>query len=215
MEKEKYIKHLLALMEDGDLDIAVKEAKDVVVKQGIDEINYLQNCLTPVMDELGNRFSRMEIFLPELLVAAEIADGIRKELTKSLELQVSSNKGKIVIGTVSGDNHDIGKNIVSTLLSVNGYEIVDLGTDVDPMSFINTVKSEKADVLAMSSLLSTSMPFMVETIELLDALGLHEKVKVVVGGGPVSNAWALEVGADGYGHDAKEAVMICDQLIAK
>ncbi len=127
------------------------------------------------MNELGDRFARMEIFLPELMIAAEAADAIREELIKSVEVKSDANNGTVVIGTIAGDNHDIGKKMVATLLSVNGYNVIDLGTDVDPMQFIDTAKNENADMIAMSSLLSTSMPFIRETIEyLVDEYALME-----------------------------------------
>ncbi len=211
---EQFIKELLVAVEEGDIEGAVKSALDAVEKSNVDPLDYFENCLAPAMNELGDQFSRMEIFLPDLMVAGEIADAIREELVKKLDSVQDSNKGKIVIGTISGDNHDIGKKMVATMLGVNGYEIIDLGTDVDPMDFINTAKKEKADIIAMSSLLSTSMPFISETIEYLVAMGLKDSVKVVVGGGPISADWAQEVGADGYGHDAKQAVDMVNALLS-
>lgn len=205
---------LLEHVETGDIDAAVVEARRAVDVDQVDPIEYFQSCLAPVMNELGDRFARMEIFLPELMIAAEAADAIREELIKSVEVKSDANNGTVVIGTIAGDNHDIGKKMVATLLSVNGFNIIDLGTDVDPMQFIETAKKENADMIAVSSLLSTSMPFIRETIEYLVAMGLRDQVKVVVGGGPVSQEWALEVGADGYGRDAKEAVDLCSSLMA-
>lgn len=211
---EQFIKELLVAVEEGDIEGAVKSALNAVEKNKVDPLDYFENCLAPAMNELGDQFSRMEIFLPDLMVAGEIADAVREELVKKLDSGQDSNKGKIVIGTISGDNHDIGKKMVATMLGVNGYEIIDLGTDVDPMDFINTARKEKADIIAMSSLLSTSMPFISETIEYLVAMGLKDSVKVVVGGGPISAEWAQEVGADGYGHDAKQAVDMVDALLS-
>jgi methylmalonyl-CoA mutase cobalamin-binding domain/chain len=211
---EQFIKELLVAVEEGDIEGAVKSALNAVEKNKVDPLDYFENCLAPAMNELGDQFSRMEIFLPDLMVAGEIADAVREELVKKLDSGQDSNKGKIVIGTISGDNHDIGKKMVATMLGVNGYEIIDLGTDVDPMDFINTARKEKADIIAMSSLLSTSMPFISETIEYLGAMGLKDSVKVVVGGGPISAEWAQEVGADGYGHDAKQAVDMVDALLS-
>jgi 5-methyltetrahydrofolate--homocysteine methyltransferase len=211
-QMELLIKELLAAVESGDTQESVRVAEKAV-KSGTDPIDYFQNCLAPVMNELGDRFARMEIFLPELMIASEAADAIREELIKFVDVKSDANNGTIVVGTIAGDNHDIGKKMVATLLSVNGYQIIDLGTDVDPMNFINTAKKENADMIAVSSLLSTSMPFMAEMIEYLVAMGLRDQVKVIVGGGPVNQEWALEVGADGYGHDAKEAVELCNRLL--
>lgn len=209
---EQLIKDLLAAVETGDTEESVRVAQKAV-EAGTDPIDYFQGCLAPAMNELGDRFARMEIFLPELMIAAEAADAIREELIKNVEVKSDANNGTIIVGTIAGDNHDIGKKMVATLLSVNGYEIIDLGTDVDPMNFINTAKKENADMIAVSSLLSTSMPFISEMIEYLVAMGLRDQVKVIVGGGPVNLEWAMEVGADGYGHDAKEAVDLCNRLL--
>lgn len=211
---EKLIEKLLAAVEEGDIEGAVSSAKDATENGNVDPLDYFENCLAPAMNQLGDQFSRMEIFLPDLMVAGEIADAIREELVKKLGTGQDSTKGKIVIGTILGDYHDIGKKMVATMLGVNGYEIIDLGNNVDPMDFINTAKKEKADIIATSSLLSTSMPFISEMIEYLNAMGLKDSVKVIVGGGPISEDWAKEVGADGYGHDAKQAVDLVDALMS-
>lgn len=213
VQMDKLFDNLLNLVQEADIDGAIDEAKRAVA-EGADSIEYLQDVLAPVMNNLGDQFSRMEIFLPDLMMAAEAADGIRIELMKNIAVSADANKGKVVIGTISGDNHDIGKKMVATLLGVNGYEILDLGTDVDPMAFINAVKRDKVDVVAMSSLLSTGMPYVSETIEMLVALGLRDQCRVIVGGGPVNQAWAEEIGADGYAHDAKQAVDMLDKLLA-
>ncbi len=211
---DKLFDNLMSFVQEGEIEASITEAKRAVEEDGIDAVEYLQSVLAPVMNNLGDQFSRMEIFLPDLMVAAEAADGIRDELMQYIEVASDAQKGKVVIGTISGDNHDIGKKMVATLLGVNGYEILDLGTDVDPMAFVNAVKRDKVDVVAMSSLLSTSMPFVSETIQYLVAMGLRDQVKVVVGGGPVNPEWAEEIGADGYGHDAKQAVDLLDRLLA-
>lgn len=213
VQMDKLFDNLLNLVQEADIDGAIDEAKRAVA-EGADSIEYLQDVLAPVMNNLGDQFSRMEIFLPDLMMAAEAADGIRIELMKNIAVASDANKGKVVIGTISGDNHDIGKKMVATLLGVNGYEILDLGTDVDPMAFINAVKRDKVNVVAMSSLLSTGMPYVSETIEMLVALGLRDQCKVIVGGGPVNQAWADDIGADGYAHDAKQAVDMLDKLLA-
>jgi 5-methyltetrahydrofolate--homocysteine methyltransferase len=213
VQMDKLFDNLLNLVQEADIEGAIDEAKRAVA-EGADSIEYLQDVLAPVMNNLGDQFSRMEIFLPDLMMAAEAADGIRIELMKNITVASDANKGKVVIGTISGDNHDIGKKMVATLLGVNGYEILDLGTDVDPMAFINAVKRDKVNVVAMSSLLSTGMPYVSETIEMLAALGLRDQCKVIVGGGPVNQAWAEEIGADGYAHDAKQAVDMLDKLLA-
>ena len=121
----------------------------------------------------------------------------------------------MAIGTVQGDVHDIGKNIVATLLEVNGYEVIDLGNDVAPYAFIETAKRENVDIIALSSLLTTSMPYMVDVLKTMEGLGIRDQYKVIVGGGPVSAEWAESIGADGYSNDANEAVELCRKIMAE
>ena len=125
----------------------------------------------------------------------------------------AESKGKVIIGTIQGDVHDIGKNIVATLLEVNGYEVIDMGNDVSPYNFIETARRKDVDIIALSSLLTTSMPYMADTLKLLNGLGIRDKFKVIVGGGPVSSEWALKIGADGYSNDANEAVKLCEKIM--
>lgn len=211
---EDIIVKLEQLIEEGDLEGAVEEAK-LCLSRGVEPVDFFQNSLVPVMDRIGNKFARMQIFLPDLIFAADVAKAIKDELQQIIEntAEVAPKIGKIIIGSVYGDVHDIGKNMVSTLLEVNGFEVIDLGTSVEVMDFINSAQRENADIIAMSSLLTTSMPYMAEVVRTLEGLGLRKKYKVVVGGGPVSEEYALSIGADAYGNDAREAIEVCRMLV--
>ena len=165
------------------------------------------------MNIVGEKFEKGEYFLSELIVAGEIG----KEITKLLDPYLKAEKaelkklGKVVIGTVRGDLHDIGKNIVAMMLEAAGFEVIDLGADVPPEKFIEAVKQHSANIVAMSALLTVTMPEMKTVIEELKKAGLRDKVKVIVGGAPVTEEYAKNIGADGYGETAVEGVRICKQ----
>lgn len=212
---ESYISQLTPMLEDGDEAGAIALVKKAIA-DGLGAVIFLQDVLVPAMDELGERFARMEVFLPDLICAADVAKAIKDELSAELKSKSAGaeKKGKIVIGTVKGDVHDIGKSMVATILEVYGFEIIDLGNDVAVFDFINAADREQADIIALSSLLTTSMPYMEEVIESLVALGKRDKYKVIVGGGPISQEYADRIGADGYSHDAIAATNLCERLLA-
>ena len=212
---DQFYQELLDCMMDGDDETGVEITK-AAIEAGTDPLDIVQKCLVPILDDIGEQFARLELFLPDLVMAADVAKAVKDEIREHLLNTAggSENAGKVVIGTVQGDVHDIGKNIVATLLEVNGFEVFDLGNDVKPFDFIETAKKEKADIIAMSSLLTTSMPYMVDTLKNLNGLGVRDQFKVIVGGGPVSADWAKEIGADGYSNDANEAVELCKKLMA-
>ena len=212
---DQFYQELLDCMMDGDDETGV-EITRAAIEGGMDPLDIVQKCLVPILDDIGEQFSRLELFLPDLVMAADVAKAVKDEIREHLLSNSDSNEsaGKVVIGTVQGDVHDIGKNIVATLLEVNGFEVFDLGNDVKPFDFIETAKKEKADIIALSSLLTTSMPYMVDVLKNLNGLGIRDQFKVIVGGGPVSAEWAKEIGADGYSTDANEAVELCKNIIA-
>ena len=212
---DQFYKELLDCMMDGDDETGVEITK-AAIENGTDPLDIVQKCLVPILDDIGEQFSRLELFLPDLVMAADVAKAVKDEIREHLlnNSGEAAAAAKVVIGTVQGDVHDIGKNIVATLLEVNGFEVFDLGNDVKPFDFIETAKKEKADIIAMSSLLTTSMPYMVDTLKNLNGLGVRDQFKVIVGGGPVSADWAQEIGADGYSNDANEAVELCKNIIA-
>ena len=170
----------------------------------------------PLLYEVGKQFERLEIFLPELIKAAKVVKAMQREvLEPAIREQHGSDieAGTVVIGTCQGDIHDIGKNMVSLMLQVNGFKVVDLGVDVSAQQFIEAARNHDASIIGMSSLLTTSMPYMADVIKQLEGLGLRDRFKVIVGGAPVTEAYAQRIGADAYGADAVDAVRKCRQLL--
>ncbi len=215
-EGEAILRGLAESVIDGDEDRAREFAKKAV-DAGIDPLTAIKEGLMNGMKVVGDRFARLEIFLPEVLLAAD-AMKAALEILEPLIVKEEREKltlGKVVIGTVQGDIHDIGKNIVAMLLKANGFEVYDLGRDVPIDEFINKAEEVGADIIAISTLLSTSMPYMEDVIRLLKDRGLREKYKVMVGGGPVTREFAEEIGADGYGDNAEEAVEVAKRLLGR
>lgn len=173
----------------------------------------LNDGLIAVMNIVGQKFKSCEIFVPEVLKAARAMKGgieLIRPLFEKLEVE---SLGKVVIGTVKGDLHDIGKNLVAMMLEGAGFDVIDLGVDVPPEKFVENAKANKVKFCMMSALLTTTMPFMKETIESLKKEGLGGKVKVIVGGAPVTEKFAKDIGADGYGSNAAEAVDVVKKLL--
>lgn len=178
----------------------------------------LLGALTEGLKELGEKFSRGEAFIPELVFGGEIFNGAMKMLGPRMakgEGAAIQRKGKVVIATVKGDLHDIGKNLVATFLNVGGYDVIDLGTDVANGKLIEVIQKEKPDVVGLSALLTTTMLNQRQFMAMLKGQGLRDQVKVIVGGAPVSQAWADEIGADAYGADAVDGKNKIDNLLAK
>ncbi|MGB2814633.1 MAG: corrinoid protein [Dehalococcoidales bacterium] len=167
------------------------------------------------MAAVGEKFSSGEYFLPDMLMAARAMKAALEVLAPALKETGIPTIGKVVIGTVEGDMHDIGKNVVATFLSGNGFEVFDLGLNVPAQKFIDEVKEKKPDILGMSALLTTTMPLMGKVIKTLEETGLRSSVKVVVGGAPVTQDYADYIGADGYAHDGGRAVPVCKELVGK
>ncbi len=191
----------------------VKELTEIMLKEGVNLFEILNKGLTPGMLEANERFRRGEFFIPELLMssrALKIGLNILRPLIQEIRKEPL---GKIVIGTVKFDLHDIGKDLVIILLEGNGFEIIDLGVDVPPEKFIKAVEKHEAQILAMSSLLTSTMSWMKFTIELLHASGMHRRVKTMVGGAPVTPIFAKNIGADGYGREATTAPSIARKLL--
>ncbi|MFO7975767.1 MAG: corrinoid protein [Candidatus Hydrogenedentota bacterium] len=183
---------------------------------GIEPVE-IANVLTDALKEVGDAFGREEIYLPELILASragQSAMGILEELLKEQSAGRDSS-GKVVLGTVKGDVHDIGKNIVATLFFANGFEVIDLGVDIASEQFVKAVEDHKPNILGLPALLTTTMGEQKEVLERLEAAGLRDQVKVIVGGAPVTAAYAEEIGADGYGANAFDAVAASVQLIER
>ena len=209
-----FYEELQESMLDGDDERAV-EITEAALADGMDPMDVIQKNMVPILDDIGEQFSRLELFLPDLIMAADVATAVKDVIAAKLTKADGESAGKIVIGTVQGDVHDIGKNIVATLLEVNGFEVHDLGNDVKPFDFINEAREVGADLICLSSLLTTSMPYMEDVLKSLNGLGIRDQFKVIVGGGPVSAEWAASIGADGYSEDANEAVELCRKIISE
>lgn len=173
----------------------------------------LQEALIPAMGIVGERMKTLEIYVPEVLVAARAMHWALDVLKPLLAASGIEPTGKVVFATVRGDLHDIGKNLVVMMLEGAGFQIIDLGTDVPPERIVAAVQEHKPQVLGLSALLTTTMPFMQTSIEALAKTGLRRSVKVMVGGAPVTSRWATEIGADGYAPDAASAVDLAKKLI--
>jgi 5-methyltetrahydrofolate--homocysteine methyltransferase len=198
------------------IDGNANSAKDMTSKAlsgGVNALDIFQQSLIPAMDEVGRRMQAEEYYIPEVLLAAR-AMRASSEVLKPLILNNPDLKraGKVVIGTVRGDLHDIGKNLVAMMLEGASFEITDLGINVNPDAFVAKVKEINPDIIALSAMLTTTMMGMKETIEALKAANVRSSVKVIVGGAPVNQRFADEIGADGYAADAATATSIARQL---
>jgi 5-methyltetrahydrofolate--homocysteine methyltransferase len=213
MSKE-LLEKLKASIVDGEPDLTV-EMTGQALAAGLEPMAILDDALLPGMQIVGQKFSDGEYFLPNLIVAAM---GMKRALaTLEPELrarhQTVKAAGTIVIGTVQGDIHEIGKTLVATMLSANGFEVHDLGVDVAADRFVAKVKETGATIVGLSALLTTTMTVQRSIIEALQAAGLRDRVKVIVGGAPVSRQWADEIGADGYAEDAVGAVQLATEMM--
>jgi len=191
--------------------IAVTET---AIAENIPPKTLIEDYMIKAMEEIGNRFERQEAFVPELLMAGRAMKSSLNLLQPVLKQSgTSATIGKVVIGTVKGDLHDIGKNLVASMFEGCGFEVIDVGIDVDSGKFIDAIKEHNADILGLSALLTTTMPYMKTVIEELDKAGLRNKVKVMVGGAPVSENFAMEIGADGFSDSANSAVAKAKELL--
>ncbi len=200
-------KEIFQAVLEGDLD-TTKSLVESALKSGNSADSILRGGMIPAMSEAGRLFEEGEYFVPELLIAARAMQGGLGLLKPLLVSEDVKPVGKIVIGTVKGDLHDIGKNLVGMMLEGAGFEVMDLGSDVDAQKFVEAVKSSGATVVGMSALLTTTMSNMPSTIEALKASGLRDKVKVIIGGAPVTKAYADQIGADGFAPDASQAAKL-------
>ena len=176
--------------------------------EGIDPLQLVNDYMIPAMDEVGRRFECSEYFVPELLISARAMKSALELIRPLLMARGDKPVGRVAIGTVRGDLHDIGKNLVASLLEGGGFEVIDLGVNVSPETFISTIKEKNANIIAMSALLTTTMPAMKTTIEALKQAGVRDKVKVLIGGAPITQKYADEIGADGYSENAVGAVAL-------
>jgi len=186
------------------------------IDRGLDPFSIVNEGLTKGLRQLGELFEEGKIFLPELIAGGEMVKNALDILKPHLAQSEKSikTKGKFILGTVEGDIHDLGKNLVGLILSTSGYEVIDLGKDVPTDTFVKKVKEHKPKLLGLSALLTTTMHKQKEVIEALKIAGLRETVKIMVGGAPISKEWAEEIGADAYAEDAIDALRVADNLIS-
>jgi 5-methyltetrahydrofolate--homocysteine methyltransferase len=191
----------------------VESGVETALAAGIGAEEILNKALIAAMNEVGQRFEAGDFFVPEMLIAARAMQSGLKYLKPYLAKADVKTVGKVAIGTVKGDLHDIGKNLVAMMLEGAGFEIVDLGVDVTPEAFVNAVKNG-VQIIGMSALLTTTMTSMESTIQALKAAGLRDKVKVMIGGAPVTQEYANKIGADAFAPDASSATRVARQLVA-
>jgi len=216
MSKEEILENMERAIVEGNKDEAEALAKDAI-KQKLDLNEVIDKGYIPGIQKVGDLWEKGEYFLPELITSAECMKGAMRVLQPELEkAQISSkSKGKVVIGTIEGDIHDIGKNLVASMLAANGFQVIDLGADVKLEKFIGSAAAENADFICLSAILTTTMVGQKKVIELLKEKNLAGRYKVLVGGAPVNQKWADDIGAEGYGENAMIAVKIAKKLIGE
>jgi len=198
---------------EGDWKAAAA-ATEAAIAAGVAPLTIVTGCLVPAMDEVGRRFECEEYFVPEMLLSARAMKASMALVRPLLAATGAQPIGRVVIGTVKGDLHDIGKNLVASMLEGGGFEVIDLGADVAPERFIEAASSKNANLVALSALLTVTMTSMKTTIDAFQTAGLRDKVKIMVGGAPVTQQYADSIGADGYGESAGAAVALARKLVA-
>ncbi len=201
----KILERIAESLERGEPDEVLSLTKEAVAEK-ISAVTILNEGLIAAMGVVGEKFKAHEIFLPDVLLAAKAMYAGMEELKPLLVEEKAPTRGKVVIGSVQGDLHDIGKNLVGIMLKGAGYDVIDLGHDVSPENFVDTAEREEARVIGMSALLTTTMANMRKTVDLLKERGLDGRVLVIVGGAPLSNDYAESIGADAYAFDAASAL---------
>ncbi|UCG01620.1 MAG: corrinoid protein [Candidatus Heimdallarchaeota archaeon] len=216
MTVESLFEALKKTLEEYEPEKAAEIAQELIEAQ-VDPLKVIDEVLSPTMEIIGDKFDKMDIFLPELMGAAEAMQSATSVLTKHIKstTERSVTKGKVVIGTVHGDIHEIGKNIVKIMLEVSGFEVFDLGKDVPSMQFIEKAGEVGADMIALSALMTTTMVSQKEVIELLTALGKRDDYIVIIGGAPTTATWQQEIGADGWAETAVQAAKLATDLLKK
>lgn len=209
----KFLEDIRASVIDGQAERAER-----LTRQALDEnvrpATILNEALVSAMDEVGVRFQNNDFFLPEVLIAAKAMNAAMDVLKPLLTQTEAKPRGKVVIGTVQGDRHDIGKNLVAMMMEGAGFEVIDLGVDVSTQQFVDAVAEHRPDIVAMSALLTTTMPSMRDTLSALEKVALRDKVKVMIGGAPVGQRFAEEIGADAYAPDSASAVTRMKEILS-
>ncbi|MDP1713698.1 MAG: corrinoid protein [Anaerolineales bacterium] len=211
---EEILKKLFDSVLEGDFE-GVKSNLQTALDAKLDPTVVLNDGMIAAMREVGCRFEAGDYYVPEMLIAARAMQSGMAIIKPYLQQTDRKSSGKVVIGTVKGDLHDIGKNLVALMLEGAGFEIIDLGVDVPIEEFIRVVREEKPDIVGMSALLTTTMQMMKQTIDAFEAAGLRDKVKFIIGGAPVTESYANKIGADGFSSDASRAVNVAKSLIGE
>jgi len=197
---------------NGDRDEAARLAQEAV-DEGVDPESIVNDGLIVGMNEVGRRFKANEFYVPEVLIAARAMHAGMDIVKPLLAESGVEPQGRVLIGTAQGDLHDIGKNLVAMMLEGGGYEVIDIGVDVSADQFVEAINEHSPDAVAISALLTTTMPSMKDTIDALDVAGIRDQIKVMIGGAPVTQDYANEIGADGYAPDAASAVDLAADLL--
>ncbi len=214
MSDSEVLGRISSYVQDGDNDGCIASTKDAL-KSGIKPLVIVDEGLSAGIRVVGEKFGNGELFLPDLMMAVEaMKEGMKIVEPELQKMKVEKKSlGSVLIGTVYGDIHDIGKSIVGTMLELNGFTVFDLGVSVSVQTFVDKIKEVKPQIVGLSALLSTTMREQKEVIEAVKKVGLREVVRIIVGGAPVSEQWAEEIGADGYGANAELAVQLVKKLI--
>jgi corrinoid protein of di/trimethylamine methyltransferase len=216
MANEQILNEMAQAVIDGIPDRA-RELAEEALRLGIEPLEAIDHGFKPGMDVVGDGFAKGELFIPDLMMSGEAMKAAISTLEPELikRRQQREVLGKVVIGTVQGDIHEIGKTLVATMLAANGFEVYDLGVDVPAQRFLDKVREVGADVLGLSALLTTTILNQEAVIQSLEEAGLRDQVKVIIGGVPASPEWAEEIGADGYAENATEAVKVARQVLGR
>jgi 5-methyltetrahydrofolate--homocysteine methyltransferase len=202
---------------NGNVEHGISMA-NLTLEQGVTPLEFFQNCIIPSLAKIGKMFEDLEIFLPELVIAAETVQQINEVVIKpaieARKTEESISAGKVLLATVKGDLHDIGKNMVALMLRINGFEVIDLGINVDPTEIVHKAEVEQVDMIGMSSLLTTCLPYMKDVIDFLDQKSMRGQYHVIIGGAAVNPDFCRQIGADEFGKSATEAVTICKNVMS-
>lgn len=212
--KEKQLKKLADAVVDMEEDKAVATA-EAVIAAGLDAYEAIEKGLSAGMERAGQLFDEEEYFIPELLMCSDAMYAGMNVLKPHIKPDSVEEKRRVVIGVIQGDTHDIGKNLVKIMLETSGFDVTDLGRDISPARFVDTAKELKADIIALSTLMTTTMDGMGEVVRQLNDQGVRDQFKVIVGGGPISQGFADRIGADGYAVNAADAVRLVRRLTAE
>ncbi|MDR1289641.1 MAG: corrinoid protein [Planctomycetaceae bacterium] len=197
---------------DGDVDVVLNDVKSLLA-DNVSPLTILDDHVVTAMNEAGKRFEDGDFFVPDLMLAARAVQETMKVIDPLLKNMGREKAGRVVIGTVRGDHHDIGKNLVAVMLEGGGFEVLDLGVNVSPEKFIAAAKERQGTIIALSALLTTTMHEMKNVVELLKESGIRDNVKVIIGGAPVTNEFAQVIGADGYSDNASAAVTLARNIV--